>query len=796
MPELFDLNILPLSRRGGQDLPDLPGLYMVTPPRRAARGRSSDRLVIFFTPAENTTLAAQQQEQLLIHLAQTYYKTSGSITSALRSVAEALNQFLLERNLRSSSSGQQYLGLLSLAALREARLYLAQCGPVHAYHIAPQETRELFDPQGGGRGLGIARTVTIRYYQVELQPNDYLVLAAQPPPGWSSITLQGARSQGMESLRRRLLTHAGPDLKATVIQVQGGTGKLRLLRAKAASPMAVAPGSHVESEFTTAELTQAPPPKASAPIELIENPRDFEQANRGSVETVPFEPRVEESHVIQLPEHPTSPADSVQPPLSGSEAPIQLPAGIDPRPPEADIPPGYTRFPPGDSEDTEVQKPDGTGVADFPSSSPAGGQDLPTRISNRSFSRLLRGSGAILRAILPDSSLFTIPPSLMVFFALAVPILIVAVAATVYFQRGRASQYQVYMDQARESAQEAISQTDPLEIRTDWEIALDYLNKAESFLTTQDSRALRLQARSALDELDGVERLEFQPAIAGGLGSSVVVSRMVATATDLYLLNAAEGNVLRAELTGQRGYEIDPNFQCGPGVGIGPLIDIVPLPTGNNQKASIMGMDANGNLLTCIPDSPPLRSSMAPPSSNWGAPMAFTLDTGDVYVLDPQTNAVWIYRGQNFGEQPRLFFGDQVPFMQDVIDLAVNRSDLYLLHNDGRLTTCTYSGLQESPTRCEDPSTFTDPRPGRENTSKIGDAQFQQILFTPPPDPSIYLLDPANQAIYHFSLRLTLQRQFRAMDPLAGGNATAFAISPNRTVLIAAGNQVVYANLP
>ncbi|HJW90833.1 MAG TPA: hypothetical protein VJ436_09360, partial [Anaerolineales bacterium] len=147
--------------------------------------------------------------------------------------------------------------------------------------------------------------------------------------------------------------------------------------------------------------------------------------------------------------------------------------------------------------------------------------------------------------------------------------------------------------------------------------------------------------------------------------------------------------------------------------------------------------------------------------------------------------------------QPRLFFGEQVPPMQDVIDMAVNLDDLYLLHTDGHLTTCVFSGLLESPTRCEDPANYTDQRPGRESGPLIEDGHFTEILFIPPPDPSIYMLEPNTHAIYHFSVRLTFQRQFRPQTSLGKTPATAFAISRgNRTAFLAIGNQVYAAMLP
>jgi hypothetical protein len=80
----------------------------------------------------------------------------------------------------------------------------------------------------------------------------------------------------------------------------------------------------------------------------------------------------------------------------------------------------------------------------------------------------------------------------------------------------------------------------------------------------------------------------------------------------------------------------------------------------------------------------------------------------------------------------------------------------------------------------------------------IRDARFDQILYSPPPDPSLYLLDPVNGSIYHFGLRLTFQRQVRPNTSLTTDSsaATAFAITQNRTLFLVAGSQLYTALLP
>jgi hypothetical protein len=92
---------------------------------------------------------------------------------------------------------------------------------------------------------------------------------------------------------------------------------------------------------------------------------------------------------------------------------------------------------------------------------------------------------------------------------------------------------------------------------------------------------------------------------------------------------------------------------------------------------------------------------------------------------------------------------------------------------------------------------FLDPREGLENGPLIAGASFNEIVFLPPPDPSIYLLDPFAQAVHHFSVQLAYQRQFRSRSQLPNDPASSFAINRgNLTIFMATGNQVFYANLP
>src|SRR4030042_3256322 len=143
MNSSLDLNLLALSGQGESALSAIPDLYAVTPPRRTAHGRESDSLIIYLSMVGNSPLSSEAQAQLLEQLAHKFYKTTGSLTAAMRTIAEALNLYLLDRNLRSTSVGRQGIGTLLLLALPADTLYLVQCGTVHAFLITPTGTQHL-----------------------------------------------------------------------------------------------------------------------------------------------------------------------------------------------------------------------------------------------------------------------------------------------------------------------------------------------------------------------------------------------------------------------------------------------------------------------------------------------------------------------------------------------------------------------------------------------------------------------------------------------------------------------------
>lgn len=755
----MDLNLLTLSRAAGASQPGLPEVYAPATPRRTARGRGLDRLALYFIMEGNAPLPPAQQEQLLQRLAQSYYKTPGSVTAAMRSLAENLNQVLLERNLRGSSSGRQGIGILTILTLREERLVMGMCGPVQAFLIRAGGVEHFYDPQAARRGLGLGRATSIYYAQANLNLNDALVISSQPPVGWTSGSLAGLHGQKQDVLRSQLMGYTGAETSGLLVVARPGTGKINLVASKP-GPVESQPAPVIPQTQTVIQPLEEIPPEQAPPAgeALIEQPQ-------------------------------ITPAPVVERLPQPSPAPSQFAPQTAPQIAQKTVTPAPVR--PRRGGPSPVGRKTGRVARTLGS---AGGATLSA----------LR---TLLRRMLPGEGLFSLPAPLMAVTAIAVPLIVVTIASMVYLQRGRAGQYQYYYKQASLSANLAQSAATPGEQRQAWLQVMSILDQAESYQATNDSKALREQAQRAYDALNITQRLDYQPAIAGGLPSNTQIIRLAATGSDLYILDARDGSVKRAFSAG-RGYEPDNNFQCAPGLlgsqGMGAIVDIVSVSDPALGGARLYGLDAAGNILLCQPGAQPLFIKLAAPYTGWAQPSAMVEDSGNLYILDAGKNAIWIYPGSNgeFTEQPAPFFTGDAPNLQTVIDMAIEKGDLYLLHADGHVALCIFSGFTVSITSCTDPLVYVDMRPGQERQPYQPEPAYGQIESTQPPEPSLYFLQAGSYSLGHFSLRLTFQRQLSPLALTGRANiltrpATAFAISPDkRLAFLALGNEVLYAAIP
>jgi len=811
----LDLTLSPIYRINSQEITSLPGLIALTPPPNAARGREKDRLIAYLLLTGNSTFSTSEYMQVAKDAANIFYQTPGALTSALRTAADLVNKTLLERNIITSRNSQFAVGWLTLAAVRDTQGTLALSGPMHVLWFGQNEMRHIHEPVASGKGLGTNQTTNVHYSQTSLSADDRLLFFGRAPDTWNSV-LNDPGPGSLDAMRRRLITLSNADLNAVLIQATDGTGILNLL------------GGTPEAKADKRDET-APPP-ASRPTPQLAHPQEA----LSTPEVDPFDTAQSAAplpaHVVQPsayaipPQHEetplTNPLDNL--PRTHSASPRDFPASI-PRIQTPREPANQEAAPPvvEAEESPQVEVENESPPIKETTPRPRRERSARTRQtakalaisiqSTRRLSEFISGKLKIfLPRLLPNTETHeTITPSnaTMVFMAVLIPLMVVTILSVVYLRYGRSLQYDTYLAQAQEMRAQAVTLSDPVEQRQAWENVLLSVDVAESHRKTTETATIRQEAESNLDKLLGITRMKFNPAFSSNLG--IEISRMAASETDLFLLNAEKGEAIRAQpSTNGRGFQVDTTFNCKPGeygnYKVGALVDILTLPVLNSINATLLGIDATGNLLYCAPGQVALAIPLPPPDTNWGRVTAFTLSNGNLYVLDAIARAVWVYNGKDgtFIDRPYFFFGGQTPEKQDVIDLIISGDDLYMLHSDGHLSTCSYSRIETKPTRCQDPSPLINPFAAYQDTDLFASANFTQMLFTALPDQSILLLDADTQGVLRFAQRtLELQNQFRpetgAANPIPSGPAGAVAVGPNHVLYLAVGGQVYFAaNMP
>ena len=198
----LDLSLIPLYRLKNQELAILPGLLAMTPPRKPARGREGDRLIVYLVLTGKASLSTAEYLQLTSQTANQFFQTTGSLTSAMRAAADTLNRLLLNRNLSTTERGQYAAGWLVLAALRGAQCTLLQSGPTHVYLIASEDRRPLHEPALSGKGLGLSQSVSFYLNQIELKPGDRMVFSGRPPETWDQTLSEDLGRISLDSLQK------------------------------------------------------------------------------------------------------------------------------------------------------------------------------------------------------------------------------------------------------------------------------------------------------------------------------------------------------------------------------------------------------------------------------------------------------------------------------------------------------------------------------------------------------------------------------------------------------------------
>ncbi len=756
----FNLNILPIFQQAGKTVSALPGLFIASPPRRSSRRRSQERLILHLKIEGNAPLSETAQQQLLAKLADVYFQTEGSTTSALRNVTDVLNKYLLDRNYRAASRGLKGVGYLTQIVLREDRILYAQCGPTYIYVITPDQVKDLHDPDLSGTGLGVGKAFKVRYHQENIQQNQLIIITPKPPETWTTSVFKNLPRMKFSALVQRLLHKIEDNLEAVLLFPVDGNGEVNVLQPN----WELGAGA-----VKLPELDLEPEPEVAREPEKIQKQ--------------PTPP-------IQIAEEIISEPGKTAP--SREDDPI------------VDIPEIYRRESP---DQTGLSKRLASGLAPIVKNITESTVWSVLSKAVSSIGGLFKGAWrwilSLIGRMLPDEQLLDLPSWTLSLIAVLVPLIMVVFGSVFYIKRGRNHLYQTHFAEAQSLLTMAEYQDDPAEYYQSIAGAMNEIQSARSYQQTDEVEELYQDIRLELDILDRITRLNYQPLFSRGLGAEVTISRIVVTPwNDLYMLNEDKGTVIWAQ-SNPDGYQIVSEFSCGPidgHVTVGPLVDIVPLPTSQEDQATILGIDQNYTMIFCYADlsETPVIFEDTSYTLGRGPVKAITMSSSspyNLYILDPEKRAIWIeYQNQNYHEGSEYFGAVDSPEMADALELVTSGSELYILHTDGYITKCVTERPDSNPL-CTTPFEYTDPREGHESGAFITGANFNSFTIKSSPGMAVYMLDAAEQALYRFSTQLEFQEQFRPMDGIITKPATAFTITMSDRVFLAVDDQVYTAQL-
>ena len=769
-------------------------------PRRAARGRPGDTL---FVLVELRGPEPLPYETLVDRIGEAYWKTPGTITSALRAALTAANDWLWERNV-SAPVADRFRAGISCAVLRGAEVLIAQAGPAAAYvaHYGQVErfpARDIVPP-----ALGVSRGVEVRFSRAALSPGDALLLcdagAAErlSEEAVAKVLVYTGVEAALQNLEK--LTGSG-DLIALVIEsaAEAKTKAALEVSVKKAAPVEPARPAPAPSTLPQPEPEPAASPEPAKPIEPVERIVPVEPAE--PIEEIEFAEQVAPEPIE--PVKPPAPLEPVGP--IGAIKPVEQ-VSVEPEPikPTRSIQPVALPKPPPRPEPTEEieEAPIEEELFErIPWTQRVGESVAQLHLGERvkaiggslaaGLTIAARGIATILQRTLPEGTLTPQPRgkgTTMVLggFAVFIPVMVAVLVTSTYMQYSTMARFQALLAGAQNDAAQAATLVDQTARRARWASAY---TQAVTALQVRpgapEARQIRDDAQRALDQIDNVVRLKTSllwdfktpgPRRLAAQGVNLFVLDRTANRVFQLTLNEAGDGVTDRGEPPTRAYKT----QNVSDRQVGDLIDLVWMPAGGARtRSSLLVLDSGGLLeydLAWNVSSVPLGQGPVPLGAR-----AVSAFSGNLYVLDPATSHLWRYRPQSSGYAAAESYFDPSPGgLTTAIDVAIDGS-VYVLLADGHIRK--FFGGQERPFAA---SGIADPikRP----VALSADAEARQG--------AVYVADAGGARIVQLNTDGAFVRQLRAIGDAFDALEDVLVDERGGRLFVMSGGKLYGARLP
>ncbi|MBN1953888.1 MAG: hypothetical protein JW900_02450 [Anaerolineae bacterium] len=670
-----------LQRVDGQRQPGIsPGIAVLTPPLRPARGRDQDQVFVMLLDVE-AAVPSRLCRQVREAAAQSFWNTPGGVTAALRRAVAAANQVLLSYNLHHADA-PPFHGAFSCGALRADEFFLAQAGPAQAFAVTGGRLQKF--PHQLLPALGSDTYVESCVAYLPVQAGDLLLLASH----------ELSRAASDDALQRAL-SLADPDaLRNGLEQVAEEQDFFAVLAQWLADEAPGAPSPSARRR----RISLAPPlplsalkrvflPQAALPpeVEEIARPADY-AAGQTSDALGGAEPEADDLTAQYGVPAPT--ALRWEPEPNGGEAESVAPP----------ILPVIRREAPADAMAARAPR---TSLVERLRIAQrlrrAGGWLLGLSMEVRGglqtlFRRALPGRAPRAQ---PRTTQERQPPpenkKLMIGIAIAILVITILVTLWTWFNYGSRVREQQVLSEASQYAAQARESTDPLQQRAHWEAVLAVLAAVEG---NPQAAQLAAEAQDALDRLDHVIRVD--PVLLWAPDAALSARRLVARGSSLFFLDVENQAVAQLALAAGG---VGGSSQVATILAMGEerddqqvaaLVDMAWNPPGGEWAFDrLVVLDADSQLWAYDPAWPDATCRL-PLGSNpeAGVPVALSTFGGRLFLLDPMADQIWRYwpHGGGYAEPPDSYFADDGPPqpLQFALDLAID-GNVYVLLADGQI---------------------------------------------------------------------------------------------------------------
>lgn len=377
--------------------------------------------------------------------------------------------------------------------------------------------------------------------------------------------------------------------------------------------------------------------------------------------------------------------------------------------------------------------------------------------------------------------------------AIAIPILIAAMVAFVYFQqeRERNANFAQLVEGAESKIEQALAETERGTIRS-------FLNEAESLVNgalqikPEDAEALALrdEIQAKLDEVNAVERLD-QLSVLTDFPAESEPGRVVVKGIDVYVLDKGLNRVYKylfdKEKISLKALENPILLRQGDQRGdivVGELIDMVWMEAGGEWKRSnLLVLESGGWLLEYAPEREPgLAVLPVAESQSWGWPKLTGSYFGNFYLLDSQLNQIlkYIPTPDGYNQPPIKWLKPEIEVdLAGAVDMAID-GYIYVLLADG--TILKFAAGQQLPF---------------DQTEIDQPLRSPTAIFAAIETEHLYIADTGNERIVQFTKDGHFMRQFLSkQEDVLAQLRSFFVDEADGRLYFTSGNKLYIASIP